>query len=195
MNDRHDHEAATALYAKAQANDLTESPEKLSPRLNTLTEKQQGKVIVRLWEQMRGIFGQSWVREHGELNGNQVTVWGDALGRLTLDQIKNGIEQSAQWQERFPPNLAQFSRMCLTTIKPTYTDRRIEGAKKEMELGQLAKPKREDSELVKYHKAIMREYMETGGGALIEPTAEESRRTIAYYNAKQHGQKAGLLHS
>jgi hypothetical protein len=80
-----------------------------------LTQPEQSAVMVRLWGRMRGMFGQQWVRDFGEVKGEQIKIWQTALSGLSLEQIKRGINACASWSEKFPPNVGQFAKLCLTT--------------------------------------------------------------------------------
>lgn len=68
-----------------------------------------------LWRQMLARVGSVWTREYGEAGGATSEIWRDALGGLTSEQLKRGVDACAKWENDFPPNLGQFTKLCLTT--------------------------------------------------------------------------------
>lgn len=88
-------------------------------------------VMTRLWQRMAAIFGNLWESNYGPVGGQTFATWMDGLGCYTEDQLGNGIAQCRNWNSAFPPNMGQFSKLCLDTLKPTYTDRRIEQERKQ----------------------------------------------------------------
>jgi len=86
-------------------------------RVMDLPEDARERAMRRLWERMLGIFGATWARERGDHEGLTADIWAQGLEGLTLDQIGNGINQCAHWNEAFPPNLPQFMKLCLTSNK------------------------------------------------------------------------------
>lgn len=72
-----------------------------------------------LWKRMLANFGSQWTREYGEADGDTAEIWCEALGGLTGEQLARGVKSCRDWGEKFPPNLAQFSKLCLTTNENT----------------------------------------------------------------------------
>ena len=90
------------------------------------------KVMTALWNRMTGFFGAAWVSSYGEVGGEGFNTWLDALGILTEDKIARGVKSCMEWTGEYPPNVAQFTKLCMTTRpeeKPNYTERRIEQEK------------------------------------------------------------------
>lgn len=90
------------------------------------------KVMTALWNRMTGFFGAAWVSSYGEVGGEGFNTWMDALGILTEDKIARGVKSCMEWSGDYPPNVAQFTKLCMTSRpeeKPNYTERRIEQEK------------------------------------------------------------------
>lgn len=145
--------------------------------------------MIWLWNELHGHFGQQWIRDFGDVDGDQIRVWQNALSGLTGAQLKNGIDQAQKWEGDFPPNVGQFMKLCLTKIKPSFTDKRIAAEREAKSLSQIATPKQGDSELVKTHKAIVQAYLRGDPDPFNGQTKEEARKTIAYYTAKQRQER------
>ena len=125
--EKHDQALADKLYAKPQSSDPSDWSGKPS---ESDAMKRRRMVMAALWKRMREYFGQSWVREYGEVTGEAISTWMDALGIFTEEQIASGVKACQNWTNDFPPTLAQFKQLCLTEInKPNYTERRIEQEK------------------------------------------------------------------
>ena len=88
MNERHDKALTDQLYAKPPASDLDGKNVKHSTKLGELEADRQHEAMVRLWNRMRGLFGQQWAREYGDVDDDQILIWLDALGELSLEQMK-----------------------------------------------------------------------------------------------------------
>lgn len=86
-------------------------------RLRNLSNPEQQGAMLWLWKHMLARFGSTWTREYGEADGEAAEIWCEALGGLTGEQLKHGVDACKEWTERFPPNLAQFSKLCLTTTE------------------------------------------------------------------------------
>lgn len=107
--EKHDKQLADKLYA---------TPEYL----------RRVKIMTALWNRMTGFFGAAWVSSYGEVGGEGFKTWMDALGILTEDKIARGVKSCMEWTGDFPPNVAQFSKLCMTARpeeKPNYTERRM----------------------------------------------------------------------
>lgn len=157
--ERHNQALANTLYQ--QPNDLTKKNEKPPVRLESLSDEQRQGAMLRLWNRMRGIFGTQWAREFGDIDGEQAKVWMDALGGLTLDQIKNGIEQSMEWSEPFPPKLNEFMRLCLTTKR--------QGVKPENQKYLESRPQSMmPSEVMEVHRAVSKTSTQRDHGWLMD---------------------------
>lgn len=91
-------------------------------------------VIVALWKRLREYCGQSWVREYGDVDGEAIKSWTDALSGYSEHQIARGVKWCQSWTRDFPPTLGQFREMCLTVRPeelPNKTDERIALEKRE----------------------------------------------------------------
>lgn len=120
MNDkRHDKALANRLYESQPTNEASESSESKPMRLRELSRAEQRGAMLWLWKHMLAIFGTAWTREYGEADGATSEIWADSLGGLTGEQLKRGVDASKEWGEKFPPNMAQFTRLCLTTNENT----------------------------------------------------------------------------
>jgi hypothetical protein len=101
------------------------------PNQVSITERQVA-VARLLWKRMRESFGQSWVREYGDANGDAFQTWLIALAPFSEKQIGRGVKSAQEWTQAFPPTLPQFKQMCLTVRpgeKPNFTEQRIEREK------------------------------------------------------------------
>lgn len=84
--------------------------------------------MVAMWKRMGEYFGQSWVREYGESNGEPIKAWTEALNGFSEAQIARGVKWCQTWTQPFPPNLGQFKNLCLTMRQeelPNATEERI----------------------------------------------------------------------
>ena len=129
--EKHDKQLADKLYANQPLSDPSDLNAKHS---ESEAMKRRRLVMAALWKRMREYFGQSWVREYGEVNGEAINTWMDALGIFTEEQLARGVKSCQDWTNDFPPTLAQFKNLCLTVRheeKPNYTQRRMEREKAE----------------------------------------------------------------
>ena len=146
---QHDKALANRLYESQPTNEASELSKSKPMRLRELSTAEQRGAMLWLWKQMLAIFGTAWTREYGEAGGNTSEIWADSLGGLTGEQIKRGVESCKEWADKFPPNLAQFSKLCLTTNENTpevkayleapAKERNPEGLKQLMEVWQAVK--------------------------------------------------------
>ena len=112
----------------ANAKQLYNNPSdsKMKPSESAIDRRR--RVLVAMWKRMRQYCGQSWTREYGDVNGETINAWMDALGIFTEDQIARGVKSCQDWTKDFPPTLGQFKKLCLTIRheeKPNLTDQRI----------------------------------------------------------------------
>ena len=114
--------------AKLLYKDQSESNEKNLQNPVSTTERQIA-VMRLLWKRMRESFGQSWVREYGDVNGEAIHTWMGGLAQFSEQQIARGVKSAMEWTDTFPPTLPQFKKMCLT-VRPeerkNVTEQRIE---------------------------------------------------------------------
>ena len=108
---------------------MSAKSEKQPKRLRELSTDEQKAAILWLWKKMRHIFGQTWVEQYGDFGGEASETWREGLSELTGERLKNGVDQARKWENPWPPNLGQFTKLCLTTVKPSYTERRIAAEK------------------------------------------------------------------
>lgn len=153
--DRHNTELAKQLYSAPN-----ESSGKSSPRLDTQTGERQEAVITALWKRLREYFGQSWVRQYGDADGEAINAWRDAILDLTEAQIARGVKACQSWTHDFPPTLGQFRELCITVRQENnFTERRIalekQTGKTVESLEQLAREQTNDSPTVRRAKAEM----------------------------------------
>ena len=72
-------------------------------------------VMDRLWHRLAETFGlEVWTAARGAVGGESYHTWTDGLAGYTVDQLHRGVLQLAGWRGAKPPDLAQFSRLCLT---------------------------------------------------------------------------------
>jgi hypothetical protein len=82
-----------------------------------LTPDHQKATMVWLWRKMKSVFGQSWVRQYGEVDGDGIDDWHQALLAFNSEQIKRGVIAAAEWDRDFPPTFGQFRKLCLTVVR------------------------------------------------------------------------------
>lgn len=73
--------------------------------------------MVAMWTAMGDCFGGSWVSQFGTSEDPAFDTWAAALSEYTPEQIQRGVNYCADpdhWQSAFPPNLAEFKKLCLT---------------------------------------------------------------------------------
>ncbi len=128
-------------------------------------------VMVTLWERMADIFGNYWGLNYGEPGGRSMQTWAAGLAKYSESQIKHGVEQLANWNNRFPPNLGQFSALCLSSQPKTLPPSDIK------QLSDFTKPKRGDSEIARREKKRMARIQ---AGEDVE-TKEESMRNLGFH--------------
>lgn len=78
-------------------------------------------VMDRLWHRLAQTFGlDAWTAQHGAVGGENYQSWTDGLMDYTVDQLARGVSRIGDWKESQPPDLKQFSRLCLMadTRKP-----------------------------------------------------------------------------
>ncbi len=63
----------------------------------------------RVWTAMAEMFGNPFLTQFGEL---PPSVWIAQVERLTDDEIRRGLNNLADEEMRFPPNLTQFVAAC-----------------------------------------------------------------------------------
>lgn len=146
--EKHDKQLTARLYATEQQNTQTVSHSKHSERLMNLTPSVRRKAVIRLWQRMTGIYGTHWVRTFGDAKGEQLLIWEEALGRLTLEQIKRGVEFCVEDAGDFPPNLGQFTKACLSSNKnPPEVQKYLEAPEKEHNPEFMRKIRREQKKV------------------------------------------------
>ena len=65
-------------------------------KLVSLPEEQQIKAMMRLWERMT----------------DTAELWLQGLGRFTLSEIGNGVNEMVEKGQEWPPTLPEFMAMC-----------------------------------------------------------------------------------
>lgn len=113
---------ATELAAKLYQ---SESPDK-----PTRPEQEQRAelVSVTLWQRLTEIFGPLFVNQFGDLDGPGRQTWKRGLAQYSEHQIRRGIDNCRSWVndsgKSYPPNLPEFSRLCLTETIHKQVDRK-----------------------------------------------------------------------
>jgi len=110
--ERHNSALAKALYSAA-----SDSSAKPLPASATQQAERRKAVMVALWKRLREYFGQGWVRSYGDVDGEAIKAWTDALASFTEAQIARGVRSCQDWRKDFPPTLGQFQELCLT-VRP-----------------------------------------------------------------------------
>ena len=77
------------------------------------------KVAQRLWQRMLELYGRQWEASYGHVDGDVFPAWRDAISKMTIEQIKSGLDAVEAEGSDYPPNLIKFLRLCKTEI-PAY---------------------------------------------------------------------------
>ncbi len=101
-----------ALTARLYRNESSDRQTK--PDAEPSAEARAELVSVTLWQRLGEMFGSGFYSQYGDVDGSGRQTWKRALAQYSDAQIKRGLEHCLEWTGRFPPNLAQFSRLCLT---------------------------------------------------------------------------------
>lgn len=78
---------------------------------------------------MAHAFGGAWLSQYGTSEENAFRTWSKALSGYTIEQIQRGVTNATggiEWLGNFPPNLAQFQKLCLTVTHPSHKPFQIE---------------------------------------------------------------------
>jgi hypothetical protein len=127
--------------------------------LRELSDPQRLAIMTRLWQRMRELLGQSWVRAYGEADGQTPHAWAGALGDFTPTEIGGAIQAVQDWDSAFPPTFPEFKALCLSVRakqRPNWTQERVA---REVPLQQLTAPQPGDSETARQEKAMIRQIM------------------------------------
>lgn len=81
---------------------------------------------------MRALFGQSWTRQYGEVDGGSFFRWQEWLGNLTGAELQHGMNACVKWEDPFAPTFQKFRKLC-SIPEPSWTAQRIEREKEEAE--------------------------------------------------------------
>jgi len=125
--------------------------------LRELSEPQRLAIMTRLWQRMRELLGQSWVRAYGEADGQTPYAWSGALADFTPTEIGGAIQAVQDWDSPFPPTFPEFKALCLSARakhRPNWTQQRI--ARDDVPLEQLTAPSDNDSDIARTAKAEIR---------------------------------------
>jgi len=79
----------------------------LKPRA-TLSDE----VMERLWLQMATLYGRKWESSCGLLHGHEYKLWSEGLAHFSLAQIKRGLDSLESRDDKFPPGLLEFRKLC-----------------------------------------------------------------------------------
>lgn len=89
------------------------------------------------------------------MDGGARQTWKRALAEFTEDQIRRGLKHCVQWRGKYPPNLAEFTELCLTETPQAHRPFDL----KRLEV-QRAQPEVRERELAKM-RAILHPTSET----------------------------------
>ena len=100
-------EAVENLYKPHRA----EEKKPLNANANAIAE--------RLWQRLLELYGRQWESAYGHVDGDAFPVWRDAIAKMTIKQIKNGLDALIVESSEYPPNLIEFLKLCKTVV-PAY---------------------------------------------------------------------------
>ncbi len=73
--------------------------------------------LAYIWARMAGRYGALWANSHGDRPGKvDMGEWGEAVGALSENQIREGFEADGFRGSDFPPSSTHFRAMCLGIV-------------------------------------------------------------------------------
>lgn len=145
--EKHNPELAKKLYSSA-ANDRLTKPCENSKTMSASDESARAEAVsIRLWQRMGEMFGAVFFNQYGATDENGRQTWKEGLAGYSEAQIARGVKNCLDWNKDFPPNLAQFAKLCLqlrAEEKPNVTEQRIAREKETGVLDHLGSHARSD---------------------------------------------------
>ncbi len=69
--------------------------------------------MLDLWELMGGLYGNTFLKQYGTVDGSAFKTWGLNLANLSREQIMAGFDRSRKKFKKWPPNAQEFKEQCL----------------------------------------------------------------------------------
>jgi hypothetical protein len=82
-----------------------------------VVENHDGSNVDLVWSAMAQMYGDSWIKRHGE---KPPEIWQKMLKNLPIARLKRGLRAALDAHSDFPPSLPKFMEYCAPSFEEQY---------------------------------------------------------------------------